>query len=80
MNNRSEPTALTRAMGDRIHRARRVARMSQTALAKEVGYQDGSSITFIEQGRNSAKPDVLLEICDVLGMSPNELFGWKDKV
>lgn len=73
---RSGPTELTRAMGLRVRSLRERAGMTQTELAEAVGYENGTSITFIEQGRNNVKPDVLLLLCSVLKTSPNELFGW----
>lgn len=73
---RSEPTDLTRAVGARIRRMRHALGLTQTELAEAVGYKDATSITFIEQGRNNLKPDVLLLLCSALKTSPNELFGW----
>jgi transcriptional regulator with XRE-family HTH domain len=75
---RSEPTDLTYAVGLRIRALRERAGMTQVELASAVGYKDGTSITFIEQGRNNIKPDVLLLLCTALGTSPNELFGWDE--
>ena len=75
-DNRSEPTELTLAVGARIRRMRRSLGMTQIELAGSLGYRDSSSITFIEQGRNNIKPDVLLLLCAALKTSPNELFGW----
>jgi transcriptional regulator with XRE-family HTH domain len=75
--NRPEPTDLTRAVGARIRRVREAAEMTQDALAEAVGYRNGSSITYIEQGRNAIGLDTLLLICATLKISPNELFGWK---
>ena len=73
---RSEVTDLARMTGARIRALRERARMTQTQLAAAVGYRDASSITFIEQGRNNMKPDVLVLLCTTLKTSPNELFGW----
>lgn len=73
---RSGPTELTYAMGLRIRSLRERAGMTQGELAAAVGYENGTSITFIEQGRNSIKADVLLILCSMLKTSPNELFGW----
>jgi len=75
-DNRSRPTELTVAIGARIRRMRRALGMTQIELAETIGYQDSSSITFIEQGRNNIKLDVLLLLCSALKTSPNELFGW----
>lgn len=76
IDNRSEPTALSLAVGQRIRRLRRGLGLTQAELAETVGYRDSSSITFIEQGRNNLKMDVLLLMCSALKTSPNELFGW----
>lgn len=76
IDNRSEPTALSLAVGQRIRRLRRGLGLTQAELAETVGYRDSSSITFIEQGRNNLKMDVLLFMCSALKTSPNELFGW----
>lgn len=75
-DNRSEPTELSLAVGQRIRRLRRDLGMTQVELAETIGYKDSSSITFIEQGRNNLKMDVLLLMCSALKTSPNELFGW----
>ena len=76
---RSEPTELTYAVGLRVRALRERAGMTQVELASAVGYKDGTSITFIEQGRNNIKLDVLLLLCAALETSPNELFGWEGK-
>ena len=76
---RSEPTELTYSVGLRVRALRERAGMTQAELAARLGYKDSSSITFIEQGRNNIKPDVLLLLCTALGTSPNELFGWEGK-
>lgn len=78
-DNRSEPTELTRAVGLRVRALREKAGMTQIELADAVGYRDSSSITFIEQGRNNMKPDVMVLLCTALGTSPNDLFGWEEK-
>jgi len=76
LKSRSEATELTAAVGARIRRMREAAGMTQVELAEMIGYQDSSSITFIEQGRNGIKFDVLLLLCAALKTSPNDLFGW----
>lgn len=75
---RPEPTELTYSVGLRVRALRERAGMTQAELAARLGYKDSSSITFIEQGRNNIKPDVLLLLCTALGTSPNELFGWDE--
>lgn len=75
-DSRSKSTGLTRAMGARIRDMREKAGLTQVEVAEAVGYENSSSITFIEQGRNNVKPDVLVMLCTVLNTSPNELFGW----
>lgn len=76
---RIEPTELTHAVGIRIRSRRLASGMTQVDLAAAVGFQDSSSITFIEQGRSNIKLDKLLLICAALKMSPNDLFGWEEK-
>jgi transcriptional regulator with XRE-family HTH domain len=76
-DSRSEPTELTRAIGARVRRVRESIGMTQAELADILGYRDGSSITYIEQGRNAVKLDTLVLLCLSLRISPNELFGWK---
>lgn len=78
-DSRSEPTSLTRAFGARVRKIRRGLGMTQIELAEELGYKDSSSITYIEQGRNALKLDVLLLLCLALKTSPNELFGWDEE-
>lgn len=73
---RSEATDLTRAVGARIRRMRHSLGLTQTEVAEAIGYKDASSITYIEQCRNTIKMDVLLLLCAALKTSPNELFGW----
>lgn len=75
-SNRIEPTSLTRAVGLRVRAMREKAGMTQVELAEIIGYKDSSSVTFIEQGRNNIKLDMVPLLCAVLGMSPNDLFGW----
>lgn len=76
---RSEATDVTRAMGARIRRLREELGMTQGDLAAAVGYRDSTSVTFIEQGRNNLKADVLLLMCATLKTTPNELFGWEEE-
>lgn len=76
---RIEPTELTRAIGNRVRALRLAARMTQVDLAVALGFQDSTSITFIEQGRSNIKLDKLVLLCAVLKTSPNELFGWEEK-
>lgn len=79
IDTRSEATDLTRAIGARIRSARVALGMTQVQLAEAAWYQNSTSITYIEQGRNTIKPDSLLFICKALKMSPNELFGWNEE-
>lgn len=76
VNSRSKATSLTRAMGARVRSMREGAGLTQIELAEMLGYEHSSSITFIEQGRNNIKPDVMVLLCTALNTSPNELFGW----
>jgi transcriptional regulator with XRE-family HTH domain len=77
LDSRSGSTELTRSMGARVRQLRMQLGMTQGELAKALGYQDGTSVTFIEQGRNNVKPDVLMRLCVALKTSPNALFGWE---
>lgn len=58
--------ALYKYTGERLRRARMVKGMSQTDLAKAVGYGDSSTIYKIEKGRQKIPAIKLKEICAVL--------------
>ena len=58
-----------------FYRKRR--KMTQLQLAELVGI-DRSHISAIELGNVSVSFDVIFKLCEVLGVSPKELFDFRD--
>ena len=58
-----------------FYRKRR--KMTQLQLAELVGI-DRSHISAIELGNVGVSFDVIFKLCEVLGVSPNELFDFRD--
>lgn len=52
--------------------------MTQGELAKKVGYSDRSMIAKIEAGKIDIPQSKLIEIAEVLHISPKQLIGWEE--
>ena len=53
--------------------------MTQTDLAKKLGYADKSMIAKIEKGSVDLTQSKIIAFADVLDISPGDLMGWDDK-
>lgn len=62
------------AFGQRIRRFRKQKRLTQEALAEQVGIS-ASFMGHIERGSRIASIDTLMQLCHVLGVTPNDLLG-----
>lgn len=70
------PQIVRETWGARVREARRQAELSQVALAERVG-RDQSVISRVETGDYGAlSVDLVLDLCVVLGLEPNEAFRW----
>lgn len=69
-----------KSVGLRIREARLAKNMKQEELAAQIGTKSMATISAWEVGK--AKPDciTLLRICEVLGVSPDQLLGYKTTV
>lgn len=62
-------------IGEQIKKYRLMRGWSQEELAKRMHYKDKSSISKIERGKNDILQNQIKAFADVLGVSPDELFG-----
>lgn len=62
------------AFGQRIRRFRKQKRLTQEALAEQVGIS-ASFMGHIERGSRIASLETLMQLCRALAVSPNELLG-----
>lgn len=68
---------LTARIGKKVYNAREDLDMQQKELAYKVCIHK-TGISHLEAGRKLPHLSVLLRICSVLKLSPNELIGWND--
>lgn len=66
-------------LGDNIREARIRKGLSQTDLAKLLGYKDRSTIAKIETDKADVGQRKLKKIADALGTTPADLMGWTDE-
>lgn len=69
-----------KSVGLRIREARLAKNMKQEELAAQIGTKSMATVSAWEVGK--AKPDciTLLRICEVLGVSPDQLLGYKTTI
>ena len=65
---------------DRIRDLRISLKLSQTDLAKKMGYKSGSMITKIESGAVDISQKKIIAFANALNTSPGYLMGWTDVV
>ncbi len=63
---------------DRIRALRISQKMSQSDLAKKMGYKDGSMITKIESGLVDISQKKIVAFAKALSTTPSYLMGWTD--
>ena len=61
-------------LGEKLKAARKAAGLSQKELAEAVGAKH-NSVSNWENGLNSPSTNTILELCRVLNIQPNELYG-----
>lgn len=61
-----------------IKERRRILGLTQTDLAKKLGYADKSMIAKIESGKIDLPQSKIIEFSNALGVSPSDLMGWTD--
>ena len=61
-------------LGEKLKAARKAAGLSQKELAEAVGAKH-NSVSNWENGLNNPSADTILELCRVLNIQPNELYG-----
>lgn len=64
--------------GERIKLQRAVLGMSQTELAKKLGYSEKSAISKIENGQTEPPVSKVQQFADVLQTSVAYLMGWRE--
>ena len=65
---------------ERIRTRREELNISQTELAKKLGYTSRSSICKIESGDRKLTASKIKKIADALETSPEWIMGWNDEV
>ena len=65
-------------VADRIKERRIELKLSQTELAKRMGYSDKTSISKIEASGNSITLKKVEKVANALGVSAAYLMGWED--
>lgn len=67
-------------IGERIRQRREELGMSQSELARKVGYKSRSSINKLEKDdRNGVSREQLFKIAQALKVTPSYLMGWEDE-
>lgn len=67
-------------IGERIRQRREELGMSQSELAREVGYKSRSSINKLEKDdKNGVSREQLYKIAQALKVTPSYLMGWEDE-
>ena len=64
--------------GNNLRRQRAVCNMTQEELGKRVGVGP-STVAWLECGKKNPSIGVFVALAEVLGVSPEELMGWKPK-
>lgn len=66
-------------IGDRIRIRREELDMSQTELAKKVGYSGRSAVSKVECGERELKQSMIVKLASALGTTPSYIMGWDDE-
>jgi len=64
-------------VNENIAKFRKFRKMTQADLAKQLG-KSKNSVSNWESNGNTPDLDTIEKICNILRVSPNELFGWAD--
>lgn len=67
-------------IGERIKRRREALNMSQSDLARKVGYTSRSTINKIERDGRGISQDKIVAIAKALDTTPSYLMGWEEAV
>ena len=62
------------SIGSKIKQLRESQGIRQIDLAKILGFESATAISFIESGRNELSSSMVRPVCSYFGISPNELF------
>ena len=65
-------------VGDRIKQRRLELGMSQTELARKLGYKDRSTLSYIERNGETLAMSKVVEFADALHVTPQWLMGWDE--
>lgn len=66
-------------IGLRIKQRRVELGMSQNDLAVKLGYKDRSTLSYIEKNGDTLSMSKLVEIAEILHVTPQWLMGWDDE-
>lgn len=64
------------ALNENIKKFRELRRMNQKELSERL-HKSRAVISNWERGENSPDPDTIEQICKVLEVTPNMIFGWE---
>lgn len=67
-------------VGEFIKELRKSKHLTQSELAKMLGFKDRSSIARIEQNTASLTLDTIVKLRDIFGVTLNEILGYNDEV
>ena len=63
-------------VGAKIKQLRESQGIRQIDLARILGFESATAISFIESGRNELNSSMVMPVCCYFGISPNELFSY----
>jgi len=59
---------------EKMKRLRKEKKISQTELAKKIGYKTGVGYHYIETGKRKIRAETLAKIAEILGVSVEDLY------
>lgn len=64
------------ALNENIRKFRELRKMTQKNFAEQLN-KSRNVISNWERGENSPDPDTIEHICNILSVTPNQIFGWE---
>ena len=64
------------ALNENIRKFRELRKLTQKQFAERLN-KSRNVISNWERGENSPDPDTVEQICKILGVTPNQIFGWE---
>lgn len=66
-------------IGERIKNRRQELGMTQSDLAKKLGYTDRASVSRVESGQIDLPQSRIVKFAEALRVSPSYIMGWEDE-